>query len=180
MPGLTHNPDDKFIRALLSLESRVAALENRSRRPTVGGKVSCTPSQSITPGSTYVVIDFASTVYDTGGVVDLGDNRLYAPVPGSYTLTVGNPQFTGSGGSSLVLLMGVMKNGAVLGGGNNKFSKAYDGSAAYLVDPSSYVLELEAGDYVQLYARTDGPVTAPQTGSGGFDVTLHRLHDVTQ
>lgn len=169
MPGLTRNPDDELIRRLVSLESRVQGLETQRSRPFVGGQARAASPQ-VYPTNTVVVVDLATAVYDSGGVVDLTANRLTAPVGGVYLVSLGNPDLFAN-------TPGVVSLGYRINGVDDDYSvgASFVGECK-LTWPQTYVVRLNAGDYVDctLFAQSGTTYT---TTLLPFRVTLDRLHD---
>lgn len=170
MPSVTRNPGDELLRRLGELESRLRALETQRSRPNFGGGASIAFSVSHPTAPSEHVLPLASTVYDTGGVVDLTNNRLVIPIDGVYLVHIGNP---GAGTNATSLAWGYGLNGSM-----SQYSlDAYSSAALRAIRwPQAYVAPFHAGDLVD--CRFTPGSGATFVLADAFTLSVDRLHDL--
>lgn len=168
MPALTRNPDDELLRVIRSLESRVQALETRRSRPSVGGRAKIEYSQGFTP-NVWDKLSFDSVDYDSGGVVDLDNDRLHAPSTGAYLVLIGSPYLYSTG--TYVSMMIWVNGSPVFGGGAGN-----DDSVLPTINvPQAHLLRMNEGDYAEFMVSGDG---GEVKSDSPFSVGIARLHDL--
>lgn len=106
-------------------------------------------------------IPFDSTSYDPGGNVVIGSSRYVAPVAGRYQVTAN--VVCGNGQVSAQAL--IYKNGALYASGEQANTTIWVASVADLVD-------LAAGDYVEIYVNNNSGSIAPAGGVGAANTSL--------
>lgn len=100
----------------------------------------------INPNNTSVKITFDSTSYDTNGAFDNANDRVTIKIPGKY-LIIGNIYLLGTNVLANFYASQIYKNGSNAQWGNSRWATAA-GPDSF---PAMTVLDLVAGDYIELF-----------------------------
>lgn len=138
MPSVAKDPDKFLLDVISDLQSRVLALETRSK-PNYAGFQVLSSSQVLIAGVN--TIDLTSTNIDTGGIVDLAGNKVTLPWDGYYLVTMKIPPASPTGATDS-LIWSVTRSAYI--GGMNTLMTVEQCYADYIYVQKNEVLQLRA------------------------------------
>lgn len=151
----------------LSGPSTIAATESVIARYTTTAGTSF--------GTSFAVLDFATKSFDSTSAVTTGASwKFTAPISGKYRVTLGltTASFTGASGNGVAAK--IYKNAAAYSRLGLELSEA--GVTTYKFISGSDVVELLAGDYIDIrIARDSGITVSLSTTSGDNYITVQRV-----
>ena len=128
----------------------------------IGAKAYMTSYQSNLTASTWVKVGFDATEFDTDSIFDDGNDRLTVPAGlGGKWLVAGVLAL--EGGSSAGALAGIYKNDSI-----DQYVFRGDLDEADLYVSFAQAFELEAGDYIELWANPGNASSVDVRGAVGF------------
>jgi len=126
-------------------------------------------------GTSFAVLDFATKSFDSTSAVTTGASwKFTAPISGKYRVTLGltTASFTGASGNGVAAK--IYKNAAAYSRLGLELSEA--GVTTYKFISGSDVVELLAGDYIDIrIARDSGITVSLSTTSGDNYITVQRV-----